>query len=262
MIFSPFERRTENISMSIYEGGGGLDHRPVIQTGIACVIRGMYSVLQEIAVDRPRPVSPPFRRAQILVRGRGKPMHNRPGMEREHLSNGLIRAVAERRDREAFCALFDHYAPRIKTFMMGRGAGADVAEDLAQEALLIVWRKAASFDPARATASAWIFTIARNLRIDQFRRDQKAATNAHLDMVEPEGPDRPDHILGALDSDKHVRTALKQLPAEQLRIVELSFFEGKAHGEISEFLDIPLGTVKSRLRLAFGRLRDLLGDLT
>jgi RNA polymerase sigma-70 factor (ECF subfamily) len=174
----------------------------------------------------------------------------------------LIEAIAEKRDRGAFGALFDFYAPRIKTFLMKRGASADVAEDLAQEALLLVWRRASTFDPSKASASTWIFTIARNLRIDQFRREQRMAKNDDIELVDSDEPPRPDELLVTADSSKHVRDALRQLPPDQLRVVELSFFEGKAHGEIASLLELPLGTVKSRLRLAFGRLRSLLGDLT
>ena len=174
----------------------------------------------------------------------------------------LIAAIAAHGDRDAFAALFDHYAPRIKTFLIRRGAGQDLAEDLAQEAMLSVWRKAGSFDAERATASAWIFTIARNLGIDHFRREQRTAATDHRQLVDPEDPARPDDLLIDHDTDTRVRNALRQLPPDQRRVVELSFFEGKAHGEISTVLDIPLGTVKSRLRLAFGRLRDLLDGLS
>jgi RNA polymerase sigma-70 factor (ECF subfamily) len=172
----------------------------------------------------------------------------------------LIEAIAKHGDRQAFEGLFGHYAPRIKTFLIRRGAGERLAEDLAQEAMLSVWRKAAAFDRTRATASAWIFAIARNLGIDHFRRDQRARSSAYLDPSEEESPARPDDILIGSDVDEQVRNALMRLPPEQLKVVQLSFYEGKAHAEISEVLNVPLGTVKSRLRLAFGRLRQLLDE--
>jgi RNA polymerase sigma-70 factor, ECF subfamily len=173
----------------------------------------------------------------------------------------LIRAIAEKQDRAAFAALFEFYAPRIKAMLTRLGAAADTAEDLAQETLLTVWRKAAYFDPARASASAWIFTIARNLRIDRLRADNRAKLYAPYDMVEPEGPEHPEGALNAAERDAHVRAALKELSQEQVRVVQLSFFEGRAHGDIAALLDLPLGTVKSRVRLAMARLRNLLGDL-
>src|ERR1700734_3207331 len=172
-----------------------------------------------------------------------------------------IRAIAERGDRAAFASLFEFYAPRIKAMLMRRGAAADAAEDLAQETLLTVWRKAAYFDPARASASAWVYTIARNLRIDRLRGDKRAKLYAPYEMVEPEGPQNPDSALDAAERDARVRAALKELSQEQVRVMELSFFEGRAHGDIATLLDLPLGTVKSRVRLAMARLRNLLGDL-
>jgi RNA polymerase sigma-70 factor (ECF subfamily) len=174
----------------------------------------------------------------------------------------LIVAIAARQDRAAFAELFGFYAPRIKTFLMRRGTSADVAEDLAQEALLTVWRKAAYFDPARASASAWVFAVARNLRIDTARRQQRARLYAEHENFEQEDPEQPDEILSSAERNDRVRSAMTQLPEEQVRVVQLSFFEGRAHGEIANLLGIPLGTVKSRLRLAVARLREKLGDLT
>jgi RNA polymerase sigma-70 factor (ECF subfamily) len=172
-----------------------------------------------------------------------------------------IRAIAQQQDRTAFASLFEFYAPRIKTMLTRLGAAADTAEDVAQETLLIVWRKAAYFDPARASASAWIYTIARNLRIDRLRGDTRAKLYAPYEMVEPEAPAGPDSALNATERDARVHAALKQLSAEQVRVLQLSFFEGRAHGDIAALLNLPLGTVKSRVRLAMTRLRQLLGDL-
>ena len=174
---------------------------------------------------------------------------------------GLDQGDCRESDRVAFASLFEFYAPRIKAMLMRLGAAADTAEDLAQETLLMVWRKAAYFDPARASASAWIFTIARNLRIDRLRGDNRAKLYAPYEMVEPEGPENPDSALSAAERDARVRSALKELSQEQVRVVQLSFFEGRAHGDIAALLDLPLGTVKSRVRLAMTRLRNLLGDL-
>jgi RNA polymerase sigma-70 factor, ECF subfamily len=172
-----------------------------------------------------------------------------------------IGAIAAQRDRAAFASLFEFYAPRVKAMLMRSGEAAAAAEDVAQETLLTVWRKAAYFDPARASASAWIFTIARNLRIDRLRGEKRATLYAPFELVEPELPQTPDHALNTAERDERVRAALKELSPEQVRIVQLSFFEGRAHGDIAVLLNLPLGTVKSRVRLAMGRLRNLLGDL-
>jgi RNA polymerase sigma-70 factor (ECF subfamily) len=177
----------------------------------------------------------------------------------------LIEAVALRQDRDAFAALFAHFAPRIKTFMLRSGASAQSADELAQEALLAVWSKATLFDPTTAGAAAWIFTIARNLRIDELRRQKRTPTHdtaeVDLEFQVDTGP-QPDAGLAAAQVESRVRSALAGLPEEQVRVIELSFFEEKAHAEIAQALRIPLGTVKSRLRLAMNRLRGLLGDFS
>ena len=173
----------------------------------------------------------------------------------------LVEAVA-RQDRDAFAALFDHFAPRIKAFLMRGNTPAAAAEELAQDALLMVWRKAAQFDRARAGASSWIFTIARNLRIDSARREQRGKVLDLEASEDFEPPSPPDAELLVSEREQRVRDALGHLTADQLRVVRLSFFEGKAHGDIATELELPLGTVKSRIRLAMNRLRDLLGDLT
>jgi RNA polymerase sigma-70 factor (ECF subfamily) len=145
--------------------------------------------------------------------------------------------------------------------LLRAGTGAELAEDIAQDTLLTVWRKAAQFDPARANASAWIYTIARNLRIDRLRSDQRAKAFALYEAAEAVAAERPDDALNAIECERRVRAAMQDLPPEQVQVVTLSFFEGKAHGEIAKVLKLPLGTVKSRLRLAMSRLRNGLGDV-
>ena len=171
----------------------------------------------------------------------------------------MIAAIATRADRDAFAALFSHFAPRVKGYMLRLGAAPQLAEDLAQETMLTVWSKAAAFDEARAAPSTWIFTIARNLRIDVARRERSAAGVDLADAADPEPA--PDARVGALQSAARVRTALVSLPPEQAEAIRLSFFLEKPHAAIAEELGLPLGTVKSRLRLAMRRLRDLLGEL-
>lgn len=177
----------------------------------------------------------------------------------------LIEAVAVRGDREAFAALFRYFAPRIKTFMQRSGASEQLADELAQEALILVWSKAGLFDPTSSGAAAWIFTIARNLRIDALRRQKRTPTSdtseAELEFQRDEGP-LPDAGVVASQIEARVRDALSVLPDEQMRVIELSFFHETAHAEIAKVLDIPLGTVKSRLRLAMARLRSLLDDFS
>jgi len=177
----------------------------------------------------------------------------------------LIRAIATDQDRAAFATLFEYFAPRIKSFLQRSGASEASAEELAQETMLAVWRKAALFDPESAGAAAWIFTIARNLRIDARRRDSRGGvietSDVEIEFQIDDSP-LPDSRLASVQSEERVRSALSQLSADQVRVIELSFFEEKAHAEIAKILEIPLGTVKSRLRLAMNRLRNLLSELS
>jgi RNA polymerase sigma-70 factor, ECF subfamily len=177
----------------------------------------------------------------------------------------LIRAIATDHDRVAFARLFEYFAPRVKSFMLRSGVAATTAEELAQETMLTVWRKADLFEPASAGAAAWIFTIARNLRIDARRREQRGgqtvASDIDIEFQVDESP-QPLAVIVANEVETRVRAALTELSAEQMRVIELSFFEERAHAEIAQMLGIPLGTVKSRLRLAMKRLRDLLGELS
>lgn len=173
----------------------------------------------------------------------------------------LLIRVAATQDRDAFVELFEHYAPRVKAMMIRRGASRDRAEDLAQETLLRVWRKAGQYDPVRATASAWVYAIARNVSVDVARREGRASTWAEAENVPEEAdPEEPEGQLIAAEREDVVRSTIVALPSDQLRVVRLSFFDGLAHAEIATLLGIPLGTVKSRIRLALQRLRDRLGD--
>ncbi|HRQ81009.1 MAG TPA: sigma-70 family RNA polymerase sigma factor [Azospirillaceae bacterium] len=171
-----------------------------------------------------------------------------------------VTAIALSADRQAFARLFAHFAPRIKGYMTRQGLSPARSEDLAQETMLTVWRKAALFDPARADAATWIFTIARNLRIDAQRREGRPTAPeeslAHL----PDHAPPADAVAAAGQTSRRVRAALKELPEDQAEVVRLSFFLDLAHPAIAEKLNLPLGTVKSRLRLAMGKMRKALGE--
>jgi len=174
--------------------------------------------------------------------------------------SGCIVRIAERGDRDAFACLFNHFAPRVKSYLMRLGAAPEAAEELAQETLLTVWRRAAAFDPGRAAASTWIFTIARNLRIDLSRRDGRApAADDPAEMND--APSRPDEALSAIEDKTRIGVAVASLPREQAQVISLAFFADKAHSEIAGELGLPLGTVKSRLRLAMARLRGALAEI-
>lgn len=174
----------------------------------------------------------------------------------------LLSALKAVRDEAVFAELFRHYAPRLKSYMRKLGAPEDVAEELAQEAMASVWRKAHLFDAEKAGAGTWIFSIARNLRIDAFRRQRRPEVDFDDPALVPDEPEAPDALIDQGRQAVAVRAALAALPHEQARIVHLSFYEDKPHAEIATELGIPLGTVKSRMRLAFQRFRKALGEPT
>lgn len=159
-------------------------------------------------------------------------------------------------DREAFAALFGTYAAKVKGYLLRLGAAGAIAEDLAQDAMVNVWRRAASFDPAKAKASTWIFVVARNVWIDKLRREKVELAYRSSLLVEEESSDEaPDDAVARGQSEEQISAALAQLSPEQRQVVQLSFFEDRPHSEIAEHLSLPLGTVKSRLRLALIKLR-------
>ena len=170
----------------------------------------------------------------------------------------LIEAVTKGRDTKSFLELFNYFAPRLKAYMKKLGTTDELAEELVQDVMFTVWRKSDSYDPAKSAVSSWIFTIARNLRIDALRRQQRRAFDPAEPLLEPTPVPQPDARLTVADEQKRVRTVLEALPQEQAAVVSLAFYEGKSHGEIACHLAIPLGTVKSRMRLAFQRLREAL----
>ncbi len=169
----------------------------------------------------------------------------------------LIEAVALDRDRDAFARLFVHFAPRLKAWLIRSGAAPGVAEDFAQDAMLTVWRKADLFDAQKAGAATWIFTIARNRRLDLLRRDSRDLPTPEI-VLTGEDIRRPDDILSTAQDAQRVRDALAQLDAPQMEVLRLAFFLESPHSEIARTLDLPLGTVKSRIRNAMIKLRAIL----
>lgn len=171
----------------------------------------------------------------------------------------LIRSIARDGDRDAFAALFVYFAPRIKAYLQRTGTDAAQAEEIAQDVLLSVWRKAAQYDPSRATAAAWIFAMVRNRRIDALRRDRLAPLR--IDPTDAPSPSpSAEAVLAAEQRAARLRAALDGLPREQYSVLQLAFFGERSHRDIEAALGVPLGTVKSRLRLAMAKLRAALKD--
>ena len=165
----------------------------------------------------------------------------------------LLIAVRDRQDKAAFAALFRHFAPRIKGFLMKSGASAALAEECAQDVMATLWQKSHLFDPARASVATWIFTIARNRRIDALRKSRRPepedlpwGPEAELDQAEAMEMQQDSDRLGA---------ALAQLPAKQRALIERAYYGDLTHSQIAAETGLPLGTIKSRIRLALDRLR-------
>ena len=174
----------------------------------------------------------------------------------------LMLAVGAKQDRSAFAMLFGHLAPRIKSYFMRSGLTGAASEELVQETMLAVWRKASLFDPTRARVSTWVYTIARNQKIDALRRERRQVPSSNeIESVEySEPPPSGEAMLLIGEWSERVNHALNKLSKEQARVVRLSFFTEKPHSEIARELGIPLGTVKSRIRAAIGQLRELLDN--
>lgn len=165
--------------------------------------------------------------------------------------------IAEHEDRAAFTRLFRHFAPLIKAFALsGSTMSATHADELVQEVMLKVWQKAAAFNPEKAAASTWVYTIARNCRTDMFRRLQKFDTPLAAEDFTPEQDgEEPFAQLQSKRSGERIREMMAELPADQTQILAKVYMEGKSHAEAAAELDLPLGTVKSRVRLAIQKLQ-------
>jgi len=177
----------------------------------------------------------------------------------------LLRAVGERRDIESYETLFRHFAPRVKSYMARTGGDSQLAEELMQETMIAVWNKADRFDPSKGAVSTWIFTIARNLRIDAFRREKRADFDPSDPAFVPDDVAPADAEHDARETSDQLHRAIAALPDEQAALLKLSFFEDHSHSAIATRLNLPLGTVKSRMRLAFDKLRAALarsGDVS
>lgn len=175
-------------------------------------------------------------------------------MDRERLAD-WVEAVAARGDRAAFAQLFAYLAPRLKAYLIRLGANPTAAEEVVQDVMLTIWRKAASFDRRQSSVTTWTFTIARNRRIDLIRREQRPDLDPDEPALQPSAPPAADRLFDEGRRDKLLREAIGELPPEQAELMQLAFYEGKSHAEIAVLREIPLGTVKSRMRLAFNRLR-------
>ncbi len=196
------------------------------------------------------------------------PAPRRSGSERVNVSQNKsdlsqqtiwMLAVRDNRDRQAFAALFDHFAPRLKGFIMRSGTSSERAEEIVQDVMLTIWRKAATFDPHRAQVSGWIYQIARNRQIDILRKENRPLPE-ELKEEPGQEPDASQLLALQQEADK-LKQALAKLSDEQREMIEKAYLGELTHQEISTQSGLPLGTIKSRIRLGLDRLRYELKDL-
>jgi len=169
----------------------------------------------------------------------------------------LVLRVRDHQDKAAFAALFRHFAPRVKAFLMKSGAGAALAEECAQDVMATLWQKSHLFDPARASVATWVYTIARNRRIDALRKARRPEPE-ELDWGPEPEPDQAE-VFETQQETKRLGAALAQLPDKQRALIERAFYGDLSHSEIAAETGLPLGTIKSRIRLALERLRQQMG---
>ena len=168
-----------------------------------------------------------------------------------------MQEVAENQDKEAFAIIFKHFSPRLKSYFMKAGAADNQAEEVIQEVMISVWTKASSYNKEKSSVSTWLYTIARNKRIDRIRKEKR-----HYMLESDEGLEIPvdstqEEEIMSTQLSKRMDEYIKNLPTEQAKLLKLSYFHEKTHTDISNELNIPLGTVKSRIRLALSKIRNL-----
>ena len=217
----------------------------------------MLVMLLETEIEIPCMPSP-------IVSGRGrKRLEKRLGPRPENVTKNettenddwidCIQRIRDDGDRQAFARLFGHFAPRVKGFLMKSGANEALAEECTQDVMATLWQKSHLFDPSRASAATWIFTIARNRKIDALRKQRRPEPD-DLTWGPDHEPDQAD-VLSLQQETSQLGNAIKDLPEKQRLLIEKAYFHDLSHSEIAEETGLPLGTIKSRIRLALDRLR-------
>lgn len=209
----------------------------------------------------PQPIIPVFskNRGPLWRQNVTKPKTKARTSDPDEMGDYIV-SVAKTQDKVAFKALFSYFAPRLNSFLLGQRTHPQMAEEIVQETLVNVWRKAGQFDPDKAAASTWVFTIARNLRIDHLRKINRPEPDMNDPAFQPDPEPQATDILSVKQDAIQLKSAIDLLPDEQRAVLQLAFFQDKSHPEVAEQMGIPLGTVKSRIRLALARLRSELGE--
>jgi RNA polymerase sigma factor (sigma-70 family) len=179
---------------------------------------------------------------------------------RERLGELLV-AVGRSRDRQAFKTVFEYFAPRLKSYFLRQGTEPGVAEEVVQETMVNIWRRAEQFRPEKASASTWVFAIARNMRIDLLRKSRHPETDIGDPALVADPQPLADELTSIVKDGERLRTTIAGLPPEQQVVLRMAFFEDKSHAQVAEELGVPLGTVKSRIRLAVRRVRSEFGEV-
>ena len=167
-----------------------------------------------------------------------------------------MKQIADHQDKSSFKMIFDYFGPRLKSFLMSSGAEESIAEEVVQETMCVVWTKADYYDPKMASPSTWIYTIARNKKIDILRKSRKAILENIDTAILPPIIPRLEEDIEHDQKFEVINQYLNELPKEQLALLKMNFIEEKSHGEIAEITKIPLGTIKSRIRLAMEKIRE------
>lgn len=192
------------------------------------------------------------------------PQERRPAGGRKDPWSPLLEKVGRCQDKVAYRSLFEHFGPQIKYYAMANGL-ASHAEELVQEVFVSIWRRSCLYDWRKAAASTWIFTIARNQRIDMLRKMQRRRAEMTIEtdelwQIPGSHEDEPVTSLHRLISERRIRESLRHLPEEQVTVIAKVYMENKSHQRVASELNIPLGTVKSRVRLALNKLRVIMRD--
>ncbi|WP_170467194.1 sigma-70 family RNA polymerase sigma factor [Ruegeria arenilitoris] len=214
----------------------------------------MFTEIDTATLDEPVAIRPAQKPWRAKKRIRGKPV-NGAGDSCDARAEWVdhVRRIRDAQDQAAFAELFQHFAPRIKAFLIKSGSDPALAEECAQEVMATLWHKAHLFDPARATVATWVFTIARNKRIDVLRK-QRRPEPEDLGWG-PEAEPEQDDVIALQQETAQLRDALSALPEAQRQLIEKAYFGDLSHREIASQTGLPLGTIKSRIRLALDRLR-------
>jgi len=213
----------------------------------------MFRQMAPLDATHPQGLFPPASRGHTGRRSSAESFRQLNEVSRKTEWTSHVVRIRDHRDQSAFAELFDFFAPRVKSFLMRAGADPSLAEECTQEVMATLWQKAHLFDPSRASVSTWVYTIARNKKIDQLRK-QRRPEPEDLAWGPTEEPDQADVMAFQEDSEQLGR-AIAALPEKPRDLIEKAYFGDLSHSEIAEATGLPLGTIKSRIRLALERLR-------